>query len=247
MEAFRIGASGNISRWRRQRSVYQHMVFVLIMLIAAFLGTDPATLEMRGDCLEVSVQTAPQVPSDMRFEPPWRTRGDCGPLSLYVLMRLKECDMSLQDVKKQVPFQSDLGCSLADLARGADSLGFPTEIRFVKPQDLSKVSFPFILHTAGSLEKGTGHFLVVVDYSSEKKAYEVIDTTFGTYGEVTEVALLENFSGFVLIPQDPVGTNVILLSTGCVLGFAIFALLVKRCRKAVCRTDSSANNITLRE
>lgn len=142
------------------------------------------------------------LPRDLQFEPPWRHRGDCGPLSLYVLMRLEGQPVSVDDVEKLLPFDSERGCSLADIARTADKLGFAAEIRFVNPRDLPNLPFPFILHTTGSLESGVGHFLVVVDYLPEKRQYSVIDTTYDTFRSQTEESILIGYSGYVLLPKN---------------------------------------------
>ncbi len=146
----------------------------------------------------------PEVPKDMRFEPPWRGRGDCGPISLYILMRLSGRTTSLGEVQRILPVDGEVGCSLAGIARAAESLDFATEIRFVNPQDLPRLPFPFILHSTGSLQRGIGHFVVVVGHSPEKQTYSTIDTTFHGFRPVTEEALLTGFTGYVLSPKPEV-------------------------------------------
>lgn len=146
-----------------------------------------------------------QMPNDMKFEPPWREQGDCGPISLYVLMRLSDRKVSVEGIKRVLAIDPEVGCSLADVARAADALGFATELRFVNPKDLPTVSFPFILHQTGSLQRGIGHFAVVVGYSPEEHLYSAIDTTFEQFHKVTEGAMLSGFSGYVLVPKPDDG------------------------------------------
>ena len=140
------------------------------------------------------------IPKDWHFEPSWRDNGDCGPVSLFVLARLKGLPLTLPDVKKVLPYESTLGCSMADMGRAADTLDFPSSIRFVKPEDLKTLPPPFILHARGSLALGTGHFLVVTGYDPNRRVFLTIDTSFQRSSEFTEDALLVIFSGYVLTP-----------------------------------------------
>jgi hypothetical protein len=204
-------ASGN-RRWDVPR-------FLLIVTVVWQAGA----LAHAGQ-LGKSPKAAARLPKGLRFEPVWRQRGDCGPLSLYVLMRLEDRGVSVQEVEKVLPFDPERGCSLADIARAADALDFPTELRFVNPRDLPNVPFPFILHAAGSLETGTGHFLVVVGYSPEERLYQVIDTSYETFRSQTEESVCRDFSGYVLLPKSRFGgligspaAGLILVGAGCIL------------------------------
>lgn len=171
----------------------------------------------------------PEVPKDMRFEPSWRGRGDCGPIALYILMRLAGRTKSLDEVQQILPVDSDVGCSLASIARAADSLDFATEIRFVNPQDLPRLPFPFILHSTGSLQRGIGHFTVVVGHSPENKTYSTIDTTFHGFKKITEEALLTGFTGYVLVPKTGVnGISQYAVSGSLILVGSILAIAAAR-------------------
>jgi ABC-type bacteriocin/lantibiotic exporter with double-glycine peptidase domain len=145
------------------------------------------------------------------------------------MMRLFDRRIALDEVKRILPFDPELGCSLADVARGGDALGFPAEVRFVKPTDLATLPFPFVLHSMGSLQKGTGHFRVVVRYSPQRRLWSVVDTTFGGFQEETEEAFLQGFSGYVLVPKNSANripqhlVTVALVATGCLLGFLAWA------------------------
>jgi hypothetical protein len=116
----------------------------------------------------------PPLPAGMQFEPSHREPGDCGPASLYVLMRLLNKDVTISQVKNLIRISPESGCSLTDIAKAAELLGFPVEIRFVKPKEVSRLHFPCILHVTGSLKTGIGHFGVVTKYDS--KGYSVVDT-----------------------------------------------------------------------
>jgi hypothetical protein len=135
------------------------------------------------------------------WKPSWFDKGDCGPNSLYVLMNLCGKKVSLQEVKKHLPFDSVKGCSLEAMQHAADELDFPIEARFVKPGDVSRIPRPFILHGITSKEKNLGHFIVVVNFDVQKRNYTLIDPVRETYTVNPESSLLGNYSGYVLVPQ----------------------------------------------
>jgi hypothetical protein len=178
---------------------------------------------------------ATQFPDSMKFEPLWRDRGDCGPISLYLLMRLQDRQVSVADVKAVLPFDPVKGCSLASIARAADALDFPTEIRFVNPKDVPNLFYPFILHSEGSLESGIGHFQVVVGYAPTTRRYYIIETNYENFRSQSEESLLRDFTGFVLLPKNSVGVidsklaGLVLICIGC--AFAVAAIFLNRFRK----------------
>lgn len=174
-------------------------VLVIAVITASFSTAD----DSGNDALsEVGPRNgASPLSPDLKFEPQWRDQGDCGPLCLYLLMRLKGHTVSVQDVKESLHYDPVVGCSLADVARAAEKLGFPVEIRFVNPRELPEVGRPFIAHVGGSLERGIGHFLVIIDYSRELSQYTAIDTTYQRLRAQTEGSLLAGYSGYVLTPK----------------------------------------------
>lgn len=142
------------------------------------------------------------VPADMKFEPSWRERGDCGPVSLYALLRLCGFRSTIREVKQALPFDSDVGCSLAAVARAASALGLDASIRFVNSRDVLSIPRPFMLHSTGSIQRGIGHFTVIVGYSPATRLYSVIDADFGGTDLRTEDAVLRGYSGYVLVPEQ---------------------------------------------
>ncbi len=159
------------------------------------------------------------------WRPSWRDHADCGPNALYVLMNLEGHSVKLEDVKKQVPLAPVKGCSMETLIEAAEKLGFSLEARFVKPGDVSKMSRPFILHGVTSHEKDLGHFVVVVDFDSNKRNFALIDPIRETFGWNPETSVLYDFSGYVLVPKYPVsrrwdflaGVSLICCGLGCFL------------------------------
>jgi hypothetical protein len=204
-------------------SVWFQCLALAVMMAASSSGSCQAISPR----LIPSNRSKPSLPAHLRFEPAWRESGDCGPMSLYVLMRLLDRKVSIAAVKNAVPIDSEIGCSLADVARGAEALGLETDIRFVKPDDVPRLDYPCILHTTGSLQKGTGHFFVVAGYDPQKREYSVVDIDVERALPTSEEALLNGFSGYVLMPKvnsmfsARVG-GLALVSVGCVLGAITF-------------------------
>lgn len=143
------------------------------------------------------------TPEDLRLEPWWRERSDCGPLALFVMMGLQNERASLDDVKGQIHIDPERGCSLKDLQTAAERLGMTTEARFVTPRELQNVPGPFILHGVWSIEKNLGHFFVVIGYDSESKRYAIIDTTMARVGWLPEDTITRGYSGYILLPKHP--------------------------------------------
>ncbi|MEN6405331.1 MAG: cysteine peptidase family C39 domain-containing protein [Thermoguttaceae bacterium] len=174
-------------------------------------------------------------PEDLRLEPWWREKGDCGPLALLVLMQLQNKQVRLDDIKKIVHVDPDQGCSLKDLQGAAEQLGLATEARYVEPRDLRSVSGPFIVHGVWSVEKNRGHFFLLLGYDSSTKKYSTIDTVSTRLGWLPEDRVLRGYSGYVLVPKEPVSqkwsrwTGYGLLCIGMViLLFWSFALYRRR-------------------
>jgi len=166
------------------------------------------------------------------WRPPWRNQGDCGPSALFVLLRLKNKDVTLDDVTKRVPVDSTLGCSMLALREAADAVGLPSEVRFVKPEALSKLTFPYILHGQLGLKAKTGHFLVIVGRNPTTGSYAVVDPVYDQFGWWTEKATLSGYSGYVLIPTESSLKSHQELAA-CVASALTFAGCVLAVRKAV--------------
>ena len=124
------------------------------------------------------------------------------------------------------------GCSLESLRIGASALGFPTDIRFLRPKELSTLKGPYILHTDGSLEKGVGHFLIVVSFDPKNRNYTIIDTAYETSGAIPETSILRVFSGYALVPRHDadVGWRLTTAVVFIVSGFLFLFLWHRRVR-----------------
>lgn len=97
------------------------------------------------------------------WKPTWRERGDCGPVALFVLLKLEDREVTLPWVKQHVSIDAVHGCSLASLSEASEELGFPLDVRYVNPAKITEVPRPFILHGISEMKGNIGHFVVVVD------------------------------------------------------------------------------------
>lgn len=150
-------------------------------------------------------QSSESSNDEFSWAPWWRERGDCGPLSLFVLLKLQGKRVTVDDVKRLTPLSPEQGCSLADLHRASNKLGMGTEVRFVNPRDLGTVPRPFIVHGVSSIKQNLGHFAVVVDHDAKKGQYALIDPVFERCAWYPEASLLSGYSGYVLVPEAPIG------------------------------------------
>jgi ABC-type bacteriocin/lantibiotic exporter with double-glycine peptidase domain len=141
------------------------------------------------------------IPEFCMFEPSWHERGDCGPLSLFVLLTLLGFDPTIEEVKKNVPFDHVKGSSLDTLYNASKRFGLETEVLFVTPTKVRDLPPPFILHLATSEEKGFGHFLVVVGFDHTKKTIATINTDHTSLNWNPTSELLAHMSGYVLVPK----------------------------------------------
>jgi hypothetical protein len=161
--------------------------------------------------------------------PDWRQEGDCGPSSLFVLMKLEGRNVTLGEVKDKIRLDPVKGCSLASLAEASEKFGFPVEVLYVTPSDVTKIPRPFIMHGVSQKKESIGHFIVVVDYDAHKRHLTVIDPIRERISVNPLDSFLMEYSGYVLIPKRvwPQWSQIV----GAVVFLAGCLLLVNACRK----------------
>jgi hypothetical protein len=153
-----------------------------------------------GDAVTPATDPSP-VPSNWRWEPSWRSPSDCGPMGLYVLLKLLDYDVSIDRVRQELPVDQDKGCTLASLTAASIRLGCPATGSFVSPDALSSIKSPYILHCNGSQISGVGHYLVIASHSAERKGFLVLNTDQHVCGWVPDDTIYSQFSGYILLPQ----------------------------------------------
>lgn len=166
------------------------------------------------------------VPERLRLEPPWTHGSKCGPNSLFVLLRLRGVDVSLEAVTSHFKAVDSRGCSLHDLQTSAADCGMQSDVSFISARDLSRVQPPFIAHLAHSdRQPHGGHFLTVFEYRSSEDDFGIIDGTSGVHSYIAADSLHRSFSGYVLVPQNRTVAHLRRLSLWCITA-AMVAILV---------------------
>jgi hypothetical protein len=142
-----------------------------------------------------------QDQNEWNLAPSWRERGDCAVNALFILLKIENNNITLKELKKHIPIDSELGSSFGKLKDTASKFGLNTEIRFVKPAELQHLPYPYILHGTTSIEKNIGHCLVIVGYDKKHQCFIIIDPTIGKYELKNEQVVKRGYSGYVLIPS----------------------------------------------
>ncbi|QDU50785.1 Peptidase C39 family protein [Gimesia panareensis] len=157
----------------------------------------------------------------------WRSTKSCGVTSCYVLLRYHGLDLNYQQVADKIPVGPH-GSFMADMATACEGFGVPVSCRHVTPTEFSKIPVPFIAHLERgmSIETETGgHFVVVVDASSEMKYVDPAESLEPV--SMGSAEFLRCFSGNVLTIQPTNDSLVIAL--GCfVILVTIFVFLFLR-------------------
>lgn len=169
--------------------------------------------------------TARDAASPWQFEPHWRERGDCGPNALYVFLRLHGRELTLQDVKHEIPIDPAKGCSIEALRAASQSFGVTSQVRFVTPNELKSIPMPFIIHGTSDVEGESGHFSVVVKWDPQTRRFSIIDPVWETYESYTEQFVVTGFSGYVLVRSPTLDlwwSAATMLLLGTVIGLVSF-------------------------
>jgi hypothetical protein len=205
------------------------MKFIIVALAVVSATSMYVSGAEQGNVATLSHQQSSEKKDEgLWWAPWWRERGDCGPIALFVLMKLQGERVSVGDIKNITPLDPDRGCSIADLSRTAKRLGMQTELRFVNPCDIGNVPRPFILHGVSSIEQNLGHFIVIVDYDPKKKLYAAIDPVRERLWWSPEYSILDGYSGYVLVPRNPASQNWARLTSYSML-FGGLAMLLLWC------------------
>ena len=167
--------------------------------VAACLALFVLLLAVGGAALDAQDE---QGPAPFLWKPPWKQRGDCGPISLFALLKLEDRNVTLREVEERLRMDPVHGCSLESLAQVSKALGLPVEVRYVNPAEVTKVPRPFILHGIAEKKANTGHFVVVVDYDQRRRNLTVIDPVRERLLVVPLDSLLVSYSGYVLVPKE---------------------------------------------
>lgn len=178
------------------------------------------------------------------WKPEWRSRGDCGPCALFVLMALGGHPVTYSQIKDRVPVDPEKGCSLKSMRQAATELGFPVEVRFVNPKLITDLPRRCIIHGKSSIQAETGHFPVLVDYNSAKGTFDLVDPVYERFSSAKIDSVLSTFTGYTIVPAkqrwvlwDQLSGWPLLVSTALVLGAVVLNLRFVPGKSPVMRKD----------
>ena len=153
-------------RRSNMRPIYNKMVLHLV------LGAT-ICLSLAGSFYRSAVAWAvlPE-PSLAEKRPSWRENKACGPIAVYILLRLHGCkNTSYDSVLSSLPL-SEKGSNLYDLAKCCTSFGITARVEKVPSESLYSTSFPIIAYLKTNNDNlgkyYFGHFVVVLGADGKK-------------------------------------------------------------------------------
>lgn len=143
----------------------------------------------------------PSLPDSIRLEKGWQSGPNCGPVSLFFLLRLLGYNVDRDEVLNRVSVTAE-GCSLADLQAAAAHFGMKTKTIKFTPEDRLGFQRPYIIHwIARDGRQARDHFDVVVRNNQDGSA-EIIDGTDAVAKQLSARVVVERMSGYALIPDE---------------------------------------------
>jgi hypothetical protein len=134
---------------------------VMLLLLSTSINED-----IRASVPEtVRVKTAL---AEFDWSPVWRQPSDCGPNACYVVARLNDVDVNLEQVKISIPIDPQKGASLYDMANFLRESGLKYESGWLAPcniTDIVRKGTPAIVHTKSSAGSKQNHFMVLLSMS----------------------------------------------------------------------------------
>ncbi|TWT72317.1 cysteine peptidase family C39 domain-containing protein [Crateriforma conspicua] len=154
----------------------------------------------------------------------WRDERCCGPVSLYVLAKLADQPLDLEEIIRIAP-PSDKGVSLRQLEKASDQLGFPvTAITFSDIGFLRSLTLPAIAHVSSARD---GHYVVVLGVEAES-----VIVADGIHCQITRQPV-EDFqrlaSGHLLVPDKALTEaecrRILYVAFVCLIALTVFDLV----------------------
>jgi hypothetical protein len=138
----------------------------------------------------------------------------CGRHSLYLMLRLRGCDVSHADIASKVPVGAD-GSSLLQLRQAAHALGLAVEVYKCTFDDLARwkhfgvvalIDPEHMERTVGHDNAPplfVGHYVTIVAYDAATHEVSLVDGSFGQLQKVPAERFLEKWTGYVIAPVLP--------------------------------------------
>jgi predicted double-glycine peptidase len=133
-----------------------------------------------------------------------RTTSECGPNSLYMLLRLRGHSVSYEQVSRRLEIGPS-GTSLLQLQRAAAALNVKAQVCRLTFEDFVRCPKPVIAHFREVPWSGAdtaGHYVVVLDV--DDSGVDILDGSFGTRRRCRLYGFQYYWSGYVLTIAPPV-------------------------------------------
>lgn len=157
--------------------------------------------------------------------PIWRDGLSCGPNAAYLLALVEYGgEVSYDELRAAVPV-SEQGSSLADVADGLTSCGYPCKVVKARPADLQPAVLPMIVHL-DRLNGSTavGHYCVLARYDETIDEVVVIDAANGLQTRMNVDPFRRMWSGYAIVPTRP---GLRTAAIDALIGLALVAFAVR--------------------
>lgn len=145
----------------------------------------------------------------------------CGRNTAYLYSRLRERDVSLQEIDATLEIKED-GSTMADMCEIINRAGGNTKVYRCDVTDLPKCPLPMIalVHSLGS--ETAGHFTIIYEATPER--IRVIDGTTLLYHEYTPEQLETRWTGYVIMeaPTNSSYQSILLILVGLGLPYGVW-------------------------
>lgn len=124
----------------------------------------------------------------------WRTPNRCGINATYVLLRLKDVDVSYTEILKGLKTDGN-GTRLGDMRDYCVSHDVRLAIAKKTPDEITAIEMPIIAHLEP--QTGNGHYVVVL--SIKDRIVELVDGTSGAVQVMPYAEFLSQWTGYVMV------------------------------------------------
>jgi Peptidase C39 family len=179
----------------------KNLIFLLVLMwtaatVSALQETDTSLSFENTESKTTSINEQP-----FNWAPSWRTSdSDCGQVAAYFIARLHNKDLTIAEVKNDLPIAHEEGTSCAEIVSYLKTKGISYETVWIAPDRFAELPMPAIVHIKNKIVK-SGHFWVVLDYDSEKDEFAVLDTVYGGISVVEGKRIRLPASGFAIVPN----------------------------------------------
>ena len=219
----------------------------LIVLLLLMWTAAPASAFQETGSGESLENTEPKTASidkqPFDWAPSWRTSdSDCGQVAAYYIARLRNKDLTIAEVKSDLPIAHEEGISCAEIVAYLKKQDLSYETVWITPDRFAELPLPAIIHVKKKIVK-SGHFWVVLDVDKEADQFAVLDTVFGGISVVDGRQIRLPATGYAIVPSQLKRklTTVVYFAGMLIAGIGV-AFIFHLARRLLVGTSSSAGN-----